>query len=436
MHGFIGENLSTLDFDVISLQSGRREMQWHKNCLCLGRAASQLEPLDGAYLHLAQQDILRFIRLFPISGNTPLLMDEFNREACEKLMEIRNWFCLHYWLNGRSDTPFWREYSTIAIPESLKREYELHRLTGISTSQNRDFRPIVQGVMVAQGGAPDTYHPLIDSLASEQLDDFVKNIAARHKETLATFDSAQAFIAKNCQTSPFALAACAQVKAFQTGNAKTPVLVVDDLMDDIENTRNYAIHQADFEKEIHSYYPGVRALLPKAYIDSVLNYLVPQIQYYYGIDRKYNVRIRAAFFSMVSKPEEDLDVQQCIPHYDNTLINSFAIMHYLNPGEFGGTGYFRHKPTGIELVTNANQHTLQDSVNAFFRNHGAPDKKYIRDSNEQYTLMYSIPYRQNRLLVYPSGLLHSGLIKSDRDIGDNPATARLSANIFVELHCQ
>ena len=237
----------------------------------------------------------------------------------------------------------------------------------------------------------------------------------------------------NTSSSAFSVSRRANLYTFEVGHEKTRVLVVDNLMSDVEAIRQYAFQHAEFEKEIVSFYPGLRAMLPKPYIDAILQGVLPLIMQQYNIGREVAVKIRAAFLSMVTKAPEQLEVQQRIPHYDNTLINSFAIMHYLNPGQFGGTGYFRHKATGVEVVTNANRQMLHDSVEAYFLQNGEPDKQYIRQSNGQYALTGKVEYQQNRLLVYPSGLLHSGLIETDRDVGDDPQTARLSANIFVEL---
>ena len=46
-------------------------------------------------------------------------------------------------------------------------------------------------------------------------------------------------------------------------------------------------------------------------------------------------------------------------------------------------------------------------------------------------LIGEVEYRPNRMVIYPGNLLHSGLIQPDRDINDDPASGRLTANLFL-----
>ena len=108
-------------------------------------------------------------------------------------------------------------------------------------------------------------------------------------------------------------------------------------------------------------------------------------------------------------------------------------MHYLNPGQFGGTGFYRHKTSGFENIEQANFPAYQLARTAFEVQHGQPEKAYITQSTDEYELLGKIAYKQNRLLVYPGTLLHSGLIKVPDDLSDNPDSGRLTANIFVEF---
>ena len=65
--------------------------------------------------------------------------------------------------------------------------------------------------------------------------------------------------------------------------------------------------------------------------------------------------------------------------------------------------------------------------------HGLPDAGYIQASTDHYELIEEIEYQQNRLIVYPGNLLHSGLIQAGRDVSWDPSVGRLTANLFIDF---
>ncbi len=217
------------------------------------------------------------------------------------------------------------------------------------------------------------------------------------------------------------------------GHEKTPVLCIDDFLSNCQVMREDARHQAAFSAEMRTMYPGVRAKLPGSYVKTALNSLATVLSRVYGLGSQLNVRVDDASYAIVSLAEDALNPYQCIPHFDNLITKSFAFLHYLNEGDFGGTGFFRHIPTNIERVTLDSNRHYQESVMNFFKRHGQPEKAYIKDTNAHYELIHKFDYSPNRLLVYPSNLLHSGLIRPDKDINPNPETGRLTASIFFHF---
>ena len=140
-----------------------------------------------------------------------------------------------------------------------------------------------------------------------------------------------------------------------------------------------------------------------------------------------------SLFGIVSNPADTLDATQSRPHYDHALPCSFAVLHYVNPGQFGGTGFFRHVPSGFELITSDNQKDYHRSVYGFLSEHGLP-QGYDMTQQDHYKLLDAVDYHTNRLLIYPSGLLHSGLINPPEDLSPDPALGRLTSSIFINFY--
>ena len=89
------------------------------------------------------------------------------------------------------------------IPESLQRRMDLFRDTGkVFREQDELFTEQAwQQVMIGQGLAPADYHPLVDALSAEQLDELLSNVKAIIDKTAAGVPSHEDFLAKHCQAS-------------------------------------------------------------------------------------------------------------------------------------------------------------------------------------------------------------------------------------------
>ena len=115
---------------VIHFRTGKRRKQWNRNCLALGLASGFLEPLESTSIHLIQQGIVRFLRMFPTAGIVQEDIDEFNRQADFDIEHIRDFIILHYHVTNRTDSPFWRHCRQMDIPASLRHRIDLFKKTG------------------------------------------------------------------------------------------------------------------------------------------------------------------------------------------------------------------------------------------------------------------------------------------------------------------
>lgn len=217
----------------------------------------------------------------------------------------------------------------------------------------------------------------------------------------------------------------------QVGRERTPVLVIDSLTQNCDAFINYACHEARFTLDETSGYPGVRAPLPQDYATAVLGALYPLLQQIYTVPPDHKMWPVNAVFSLVCTPEAQLRVLQSLPHFDSARRYYFAMTHYLNPGDFGGTALYRHRPTGFENVTQDRLDTYVQAGDQYLTEHGDPRPGYFGDSDGHYRRIDQVDWMPNRLVAYPGSLLHSGLVQPSRDLSDDPRTGRLTANLFV-----
>lgn len=111
-------------------RAGRRRQVWNKNCFALGLASGFLEPLESTSISLIQTGIAQLLTFFPDRAFDPAMIAEVNRRHRHELENIRDFIVLHYKLNRREDTEFWRHCRAMAIPDSLQHKIDLFRSCG------------------------------------------------------------------------------------------------------------------------------------------------------------------------------------------------------------------------------------------------------------------------------------------------------------------
>jgi tryptophan halogenase len=151
--------------------TGRRKKTWHLNCIAIGLSSGFLEPLESTSIHLVTTAILRLMKLFPFAGNTSLLADHFNRESQLELETVRDFIILHYHLTQRDDSPYWKHFRSMAIPDSLAHRMAMFRENAYAWPDDVSLFRVdswVQ-VMMGQGLVPEQHHGAGRVLAPEGL---------------------------------------------------------------------------------------------------------------------------------------------------------------------------------------------------------------------------------------------------------------------------
>lgn len=105
----------------LQMKVGRLETSWTGNCLAVGLSQGFIEPLEATALHIVQATVEGFIRAYQDGGYSPTHRDVFNAAIARRYDGIRDYIVLHYRLNHRSDTPYWRDNAANeALSDSLK----------------------------------------------------------------------------------------------------------------------------------------------------------------------------------------------------------------------------------------------------------------------------------------------------------------------------
>lgn len=230
----------------------------------------------------------------------------------------------------------------------------------------------------------------------------------------------------------FGLDPAARVKIMRVGRSREPVIVVDDALLDPEA----AIDQAALLRfaaadEGRGGFPGVRAKAPRPFAATLVSGAMPLIEQVFGLKRTSLSGFDASFSIVTAAPAE-LHPMQRIPHIDTRDPRRLAILYYLGRGSMGGTAFFRQDATGLEQVG-------PDRFDAYYSARRAdiarlpPGGGYPAADMPGYTETAHFEARFNRLLVYRSCSLHSGVVPSDPPLNADPRLGRLTANIFVDF---
>jgi tryptophan 7-halogenase len=181
---------------IIPFKTGRRRKQWNKNVVSIGLSSGFLEPLESTSIHLIQTAVIRLVKHFPHSGIRETEVENFNQQARVEIEKIRDFIILHYKLNQRDDSEFWRMCQRMDIPQSLSEKMELYKKTGkIFRDQDDLFTEVAwQQVMIGQGLVAEDSHPLANSLSKEQLQDLLDNLKTIVDSNVAKLPSHQSFL--------------------------------------------------------------------------------------------------------------------------------------------------------------------------------------------------------------------------------------------------
>lgn len=180
----------------ISFETGRTSQQWHKNVVAIGLSSGFLEPLESTSIHLIQSGVVRLLKMFPNQGITDALIESYNAESKLEFETIRDFIILHYHVNERDDSEFWRDMRHMTIPSRLADKIALFREHASVFNDNNDiFRDASWlQVMLGQGITPHDYHPAAKVGTAAELQQVMTQILQAKQQPLAQMLSHDEFL--------------------------------------------------------------------------------------------------------------------------------------------------------------------------------------------------------------------------------------------------
>lgn len=196
---------------------------------------------------------------------------------------------------------------------------------------------------------------------------------------------------------------------------KTPELVVG-----AASSHRYA--------HINPHYPGIRASVEPELLTGLCEAVSDLAVTQFGAQKRE--WMGQAWYSIVTHPKERLTPIQRLPHFDGFDETQLAVMIYLNQTEHGGTGFYRHRSTGFERVTEARYPSYKTSLESDVQKSGLPPARYIENGAPHFEKIHQSDARFNSFILYPGTSLHSGVISNQAPLSADAKTGRLTINGF------
>ncbi|BFM19234.1 tryptophan halogenase family protein [Gilvimarinus japonicus] len=169
---------------VIRFETGKRDQCWAHNCIAIGLSSGFLEPLESTSIYLIQVAIQKLLEFFPGHEGVGVEREVYNSQMNLEYDRVRDFLILHYWLNRRDDSAFWRTCSAMELPESLTEKVNLFRTCGhVEQYRQGLFMPASWlAVYLGQGLIPERYDSRVNVPALADVERYLERV---HKGCVA-----------------------------------------------------------------------------------------------------------------------------------------------------------------------------------------------------------------------------------------------------------
>jgi len=222
----------------------------------------------------------------------------------------------------------------------------------------------------------------------------------------------------------------ASISSVKFGVENQPLLKVDSYQKDPQKLIDFAVGKSEFTPS-GNFYPGIRMPLPISYLQALIHNLGPEIEAAFGVNVK-QIKSGVAVFSIVTKPADELDFLQTIPHYDGLGKNKLAMIHYLCDKTEAGTSFYRHKDLGYDYIDDIRYDEYKGYIKEQFEDNVTTE--YMCKDTPEFEKIATYECVFNRLLIYKISSLHSAHLTKNYDFDPSPRTGRLTITSFMEFY--
>ena len=159
------EGPATAEPKQLYFKTGKRRKLWNRNVVAIGLSGGFLEPLESTSIYLIQEGITALIELFPTRTSMETDAAEYNRRMDLGFDRIRDFLLLHYVATQRDDSPMWRYFRDMELPDSLAEKMEAWRARGLLQAYEHGvfLPPSWIAVMAGQNLIPTGRDPRVDA---------------------------------------------------------------------------------------------------------------------------------------------------------------------------------------------------------------------------------------------------------------------------------
>ena len=189
---------------LVKYRTGRRLKTWDKNCIAMGLSSSFVEPLESTSIHLFQRGVLHLVQNFPFFGIRDALVAHYNDLLSKELEYARDFVILHYKLNERADSTFWKDRAAMSVPDDLQARIDLFRESGIAFQGSGELFRVdswVQ-VMLGQRLEPQGWHRLGAFMSRQEYEGAFAGLKKTVDHFVTEMTPHDAFVKSYCPFTP------------------------------------------------------------------------------------------------------------------------------------------------------------------------------------------------------------------------------------------
>ena len=149
-----------------------RARVWEGNCVAVGRAACDVDPLHDVELHILQLGLVNLLALFPVCEAFAAERTEYNRLMRSYYERIRDFQCVWYALSS-PEGEFWRRARHVTVPDPLSHKVLTFRACGqIPPLEDETFSlESWQALLIGSGLVPEAVPAVTERITLSRLNE-------------------------------------------------------------------------------------------------------------------------------------------------------------------------------------------------------------------------------------------------------------------------